>query len=164
MPPANWHQCRSYTIIIHNTFINNSSHLRNNRLPRNNPLARGNTHIPRILCLARGNTHIPRTSVSSEENSHFQRTSHSHYVWRPQGFGSLPNSMPRLWKTPYTTILDFPAVHVTYTPLYPARAGIPVWLGGLTSTLRTRCARPAGTGTHYLFISVIDQSHRLSCA
>ena len=94
MPPANWPKGRSYTIIIQQYNHNNSSRPGNNRLPYTYNLPRGNTHFPRILCLARGNTHIPRTSVSPEVNTHFPRTWPSHYVRRPQGFGSLPTSRP----------------------------------------------------------------------
>ena len=73
---------------------------RNNHLPHTYRLARGNAHFLRILCIARGNTHILATSVSPEENTHFPRTSHSRYVWRPQGFRSLPNSRPGSGKLP----------------------------------------------------------------
>ena len=48
----------------------------------------------------RGNTHIPRTPVSPEKKNHFPRSSLSHYVWRPQGIGSLPNSRPGFGKLP----------------------------------------------------------------
>ena len=40
-------------------------------------------------------------------------------------------------ETPYTTVGVFPVVSVPLYPMYQARAGIPFWLRGSTSTLRT---------------------------
>ena len=53
------------------------------------------------------------------------------------GFREPPELPAWHWETPYTTITVFPAVHVPGTSPYPARAGIPLWLLGLTPTLRT---------------------------
>ena len=63
---------------------------------------------------------------------------HNHTVWLPHGSGSLPNSLLRLWETPYATLLVFPA----FPPLVlscsnPARVGIPLWLGSSNTTSRT---------------------------
>ena len=52
------------------------------------------------------------------------------------GFREPPNKPAWLRETPYTTIPVFPAVTVTVTPQYPARAGIPLCIGDLTHTLQ----------------------------
>ena len=59
-------------------------------------------------------------------------------MWLPQGFGSLPNSLPRLRETPYTTyyVVVFPGIHVSTVPLDPARAGIPFTYGWFQLTFR----------------------------
>ena len=71
-------------------------------------------------------------------------------MWLPQGFGSLPNSLLRLWETPYATLLVFPALPSLVLSVTPARAGIPLWLGSSNTTSRTlitQWVRPAGTGS-----------------
>ena len=61
----------------------------------------------------------------------------SQHPRQPQGFGSLPISRPGLGETPHTTVDVFPVDSVLFNPKYPARAGIPLRLGGLTPTFRT---------------------------
>ena len=72
----------------------------------------------------------------------------------PQGFGSLPNSLLRLWETPYATLLVFPALPVSRTLSNPARAGIPLWLGSSNTTSRTLSLSVwcLPEQTHYSFI------------
>ena len=93
----------------------------NTRLPRNRAIA--------YIILARGNTHLPRPG-EHKLSAHPR----NHTVWLPQGFGSLPNSLLRLWETPYVTLLVFPALPVSRTLSNPARAGIPLWLGSSNTT------------------------------
>ena len=78
----------------------------------------------------------------------------NHTVWLPQGFGGLPNSLLRLWETPYATLLVFPALPVSRTLSNPARAGIPLWLGSSNTTSRTLslCVWGLPEQTHYSFI------------
>ena len=54
------------------------------------------------------------------------------------GFREPPYKLAWPRETTYTTITVFPVVSVLFNPNYPARAGIPLWLGGLTSTFRTQ--------------------------
>ena len=62
----------------------------------------------------------------------------------PQGLGSPPKSLLRLWETPYTTLLVFPALYPTSRLLsYPARAGIPNYEEGANTPSRTRPDTPA---------------------
>ena len=112
-----------------------------------------------------GKTHIPRTSVSPEENTHFPRTSHSHYMWRPQGFGSLPNSRPGVGKLPTRQLqssLPSTSLVLLYTQLGRVSL-IVIRSHPHTPDSNTHCVRPAGTGSQSLFISVIDHPHCLQC-
>ena len=65
------------------------------------------------------NTHIPRTGVSPEVNTHV-----NHRVSGASLQAGLASG-------------NFPVVSVPFYPMYPARAGIPFWLRGSTSTIRT---------------------------
>ena len=96
--------------------------------------------------LARGNTHFSRTSVSHPHSAHSSvaRSKHplSAHVTKPlcaaaTGFREPPHKPAWLRETPYTTISVFLVVTVIVTPQYPARASIPLCLGGRTPTLRT---------------------------
>ena len=53
------------------------------------------------------------------------------------GFREPPYKPAWLRETPYTTIDVFPVVSGVFTTNYPARAGIPLRLWGLASTIRT---------------------------
>ena len=53
------------------------------------------------------------------------------------GFREFPYKPAWLRETPYTTIDVFPVVSGVLTTKFPARAGIPLWLWGLASTIRT---------------------------
>ena len=83
----------------------------------------------------------------------------------PQGFGSLSNSLLRLWETPYTTLLIFPAYPASRTLCNPARAGISLWLGRFHTTFRTlvtQCVRHARTDslTRQLSVTSSDVLYR----
>ena len=53
------------------------------------------------------------------------------------GFREPPYRPAWPQETPYTTVDVFPVDSVLFNPKYPARAGIPLRLRGLTSTFRT---------------------------
>ena len=99
----------------------------NTRLPCTSSFARKNTHFPCTWCLARGK-HPHSAHLSLARSQHPRR---------PQGFGSLPISRPGLRKLPTTTVDVFHVDSVLFNPKYPARAGIPLRIWGLTSTFRT---------------------------
>ena len=83
-------------------------------------LARGNTHLPnrtahlRGSVLARGNTHQPNQTAQL----------HSHTLWLPQGFGTLPYGKPP------TRGIRLPCPVGPYNVSFPARAGIPFLVEG----------------------------------
>ena len=89
-------------------------------------LARGNTHFPRTWCLAGGapTFRAPQSRPKSTPTS-------------ATGFREPPNKPAWPRQTPYTTVDVFPVDSVLFNPKYPARAGIPLRLGGLTPTFRT---------------------------
>ena len=101
------------------------------RLPRTSNLARGNPHFPRTWCLARGkHPHSAPAFRAPQSRPKSTPTSTTLTGFREP---SYKPAWPQ--ETPYTTV--FPVVSVPFYPMYPARAGIPFWLRGTTSTLRT---------------------------
>ena len=61
---------------------------------------------PCTVIISAGETPTNRASARlySRPGKHPQSAHpHSYTVWLPQGFGRLPNSLTRLWETPYTT-------------------------------------------------------------
>ena len=130
-----------YTIIVQYKII--TSRPGNNRLPCYCNLARGNTHFPRI--------YFPR--ISGLARGKHPHSAHLNLARSPTptsatGFREPPYKPAWLRETPYTTIEVFPVVSVVLNPNYPARAGIPLRLWGLASTIRTltNSMRPAETG------------------
>ena len=102
--------------------------------PGNTRLQRNHTNIHH----SRPGKHPYSAHPQSRPGEHpFSASPRNHTVWLPQGFGSLPNSLLRLWETPYTTLLVFPALPISRTLSNPARAGIPLWLGSSNTTSRT---------------------------
>ena len=108
--------------------------------------------------LVRGIPVFRATIVSPKENTHFPRTSHSHYVWRPQGFGSLPNSRPVVGKLPtqqFQSSMRSTSLVLLYTQL--GRVSLMAMRSHPhTPDTSTRCVRPAATGSQSPFISVTD--------
>ena len=111
--------------------------LNNNRPIHSTYFRAGNTHLPRTSNLARGNTHFPVFRPGKTPTFRAPQSRPSPHPRQPQGFRSLPTSRPWPQETPYTTVDVFPVVSLPLYPMYPARAGIPFWLRGSTSTLRT---------------------------
>ena len=121
--------------------------LYNNRPIHSNYFRPGNTRLPGVhlqsrpgkhplsvhWCLARGENHPHSTHLSLGRSQHPRR---------PQGFGSLPISRPGLRKLP--TRQSMSSMWTPYCLIllkYPARAGIPLRLWGLTSTFRYESCR-----------------------
>ena len=146
-----------YTIIVQYAIFNVC--WGNNRLPRSGTLARGNTHLLRI--------YFPRTSGLARG-----KHPHSHPKSTPPsatGFREPPYKPAWLRETPYTTIGVFPVVSGVCTTKFPARAGIPLQLGGLASTIRTLTNTVGGHKSLYvqristaLLSRAVDQSPSFS--
>ena len=119
-------------------------HTHNICLVRGNPVfytsivSPGETPTFRASCVSPGVTPTFRAL-----QSHLRKHSLSAHHTQPlcvaaAGFREPPELPAWRWETtPCTTNTVFPAVHVPGTSLYPARAGIPLWLWGLTPTIRT---------------------------
>ena len=110
MPPEQWYWYRSYAIQLHN----NTSGMENaswelvlvpvlsifvythksilSVSPGETPIFRTEPRNCAVIFSPGGNAHQPNRTKPR-----------SYTVWLPHGFGSLPNSLPRLWETPYTT-------------------------------------------------------------
>ena len=149
-----------YTIIVQYTTINVRPG--NNRLPRSGTLARGNTYFPRSSAhlRSRPGTHIPRTSVSPE-------------VHTPVGHrvsGTSPKASLALGEFPTRQSVSSLRSYGVFVPKYSARAGVPLRLWGLASTIRTLpnmvCGLPKQAHNSLnrslvLFSRAVDQSTHL---
>ena len=117
----------------------------------------GNTRLPRNRAIASiiigRETPIFRASTISPGGTPTFRATTLYGCRRASG-ASRPNSLLRLWETPYATLLVFHALPVSRTLSNPARAGIPLWLGSSNTTSRTlitQCVRPAGTDSQLVY-------------
>ena len=109
-------------------------HTNNIRLVRGNPVFRasivspGETPTFRTSCVSPGVTPTFRALQSRPRKHPFSAHLTQPLCVVAAGFREPPELPTWRWETPYTTITVFPAVHVPGTSLYPARAGIPLWL------------------------------------
>ena len=118
-------------------------HTHNIRLVRGNPVFRASIVSPRETPTFRASCVSPGVTPTFRALQYRPRKHPlSAHLTQPlcvaaAGFREPPELPACRWETPYTTITVFPAVHVPDTSLYPARAGMPLRLWGLTPTLRT---------------------------
>ena len=108
-----------------------------NPIIHTNSFRSGNNRFSRYFSFVRGKHPLSLHPVSRPGKTPTFRAPQSPPKWTPTsaaGFREPPNKPASPRETPYTTLSVFPADSVSVIPLYmyPARAGIPLWIGGLT--------------------------------